>query len=79
MASKKRNRWLVGLVVEILGDDGFPAMIRLLDTPKIRELERRVMDDQVIDRLAPEDYALIYPTSATINSVTVYMNPGGNH
>lgn len=77
MASKKRSRWLVGLVVEIIGDDGFPATIRLLDSPKIRELERRVMDDQVVDRLAPEDFELIYPTCAVINSVTVHMNPGG--
>ena len=77
MASKKRSRWLVGLVVEIIGDDGFPATIRLLDSPKIRELEERMMDDQVIDRLTPEDYELIYPTSAVINSITVLMNPGG--
>lgn len=77
MRRKKTLRCLVGTNREIVGTDDSLVMIRLLDTPTVRNLERIAVEEPVMSWLDRKDFDVIYPTNADVLGVSVTLMPGG--
>jgi hypothetical protein len=76
MASKRRLRTLVGTNHQCIDADGRGILIRLLDTPTIRDLERCSSVGELTMLLDAKDYELIYPTRLDDPNLRVHVNGG---